>query len=310
MPSSTQSSTVLDWEAQAPSHRAPLRFELASVAKIIGPLLSIAIFIAAVLQFRALDLTQLQSVLPRSATFWLVFVGWYLAAPLADWVIFRRLWGIPASGILPLIGKGISNDLLMGYVGEVYFYDWARRHANLSASPFGAVKDVAILSAIAGNAATLLMVVAAWPFANLLPLGGHGHQLAISVAVVLLSSVIVMLFRGRLFSLPRSALRMIFAMQMGRIALTTGLSALLWHLALPQVEFSLWLLLATVRLLISRLPVLPNKDVMFAALAVVLVGHELDIAALMTMLAGVILTTHLVIGTGLLAGHFAQGRAR
>ena len=285
-----------------------MRLELGIFAKAFGPLLSIAIFITALLQFRSLDLAQLESALPVSATFWLVFAAGYLTAPLADWVIFRRLWGIPFSGVLPLVGKLIGNDLLMGYVGEVYFYDWARRRANLAASPFGAVKDVAILSAIAGNAATLAMVIAAWPFADVLPLGGHGHELAISIVVVLASSVVVMMFRGRLFSLPRPELRMIFGMQLTRIAITTALSALLWHIALPQVELGLWLLLATIRLLISRLPFLPNKDVVFAGLAVVLVGHELDIAALMAMLAGVILTTHLVIGTGILAGNFAQGQ--
>lgn len=311
MPPSSQSSVphtvTLDWTASISAEPEPLRFGIGMLTKVVGPLLSVAIFIAAVWQFRALDWAQLSRVLPASPAFWLVFAGWYLAAPLADWIIFRRLWAIPLSGMLPLIGKGIGNDLLMGYVGEVYFYDWARRHAKLTTSPFGAVKDVAILSAIAGNAATLAMVLAAWPFANLLPLSGHGHELAISIVVVLGTSALVMLFRGRLFSLPRAELRMIFGMQMLRIAVTTGLSALLWHIALPQVELTMWLLLATIRLLISRLPFLPNKDVVFAGLAVVLVGHELDIAALMAMLAGVILTTHLVLGTGLLAAHAAQG---
>jgi hypothetical protein len=164
---------------------------------------------------------------------------------------------------------------------------------------------------VAGNAATLAMVLAAWPFANLLPLGGHGHELTLSFAVVMVSSGVVMLFRGRLFSLPRAELRFIFAAQIARIMVTTALSALMWHLVLPDVALSWWLMLATIRLLISRLPFLPNKDVVFAGLAVVLVGHELDIAALLTMLAGVILIAHLVVGTGILAGHFAQqGRNR
>ncbi|HTI31030.1 MAG TPA: hypothetical protein VL405_02780 [Sphingomonas sp.] len=313
MPPSPQSSAAAaEWsQSFAPLDPEPLRIEVRTLARVVGPLLSLAIFIAALLQFRALNLHQVMAMLPATAGFWAVFALWYLTPPLADWIIFRRVWNIPVTGILPLIGKVIGNDLLMGYVGEVYFYDWARRRANLAGSPFGAVKDVAILSAIAGNAATLVMVFAAWPFAGLLPLGGHGRELILSIAVVLVSSAVVMLLRGRIFSLPRAQLRFIFAMQLARIALATGLSALLWHLVLPEVALSWWLILATIRLLISRLPLLPNKDVVFAGLAVVLAGHQVAIAELLTMLAGVLLIVHLAIGAGLLAGHFvAQGRDR
>ena len=48
-----------------------------------------------------------------------------------------------------------------------------------------------------------------------------------------------------------------------RIAATIGLSALLWHLILPSVALGWWLLLATLRQLVSRLPLVPNKDVVF-----------------------------------------------
>ncbi len=66
--------------------------------------------------------------------------------------------------------KRISNDVVMGYSGEAYFYAWARQRAQLVAAPFGAVKDVSILSAIAGNAVTLAMIAIALPVGrNLIP---------------------------------------------------------------------------------------------------------------------------------------------
>jgi hypothetical protein len=60
--------------------------------------------------------------------------------------------------------KRISNEVLLGYSGEAYFYAWARQRTQMVAAPFGAVKDVTILSAIAGNAITLIMMIAALPF--------------------------------------------------------------------------------------------------------------------------------------------------
>ena len=58
------------------------------------------------------------------------------------------------SGLIALHKKRISNEVLLGYSGEAYFYAWARQRSQMVAAPFGAVKDVSILSAIAGNAIT------------------------------------------------------------------------------------------------------------------------------------------------------------
>jgi len=79
-------------------------------------------------------------------------------------VIFRRLWRIPAEGAVALARKYVGNELLLGYIGEAYFYAWARQRAPLVGAPFGAIKDVAILSAMVGNAATIAIMAAAYPF--------------------------------------------------------------------------------------------------------------------------------------------------
>jgi hypothetical protein len=81
-----------------------------------------------------------------------------------------------------------------------------------------------------------------------------------------------------------------------RIAAVVVLSAWMWHLVLPAVEVTLWIVMATLRMLVSRLPLLPNKDVVFAGIAVFLLGNELEIASLMTLMAVLLLVTHLVVG--------------
>jgi hypothetical protein len=96
------------------------------------------------------------------------------------------------------------------------------------------------------------------------------------------------------------------AMHLLRIVVTTVLSAVLWHMVLPAVPVMWWLLLATLRLLISRLPFIPNKDVVFAGVAVFTLGHETDIAALMTMMASAILLVHLLLGVGLVASDLVR----
>ncbi|WP_255530308.1 hypothetical protein [Novosphingobium sp. NBM11] len=164
---------------------------------LLGPAISLAILGAVLLQLRELNWSMIWSIIPRSPLVWLVLAASYFAAPAADWLIFRRLWNIPAAGFIPLVKKMIGNELLLGYVGEVYFYDWARKHVKMEGSPFGAVKDVAILSALAGNILTLAMLALAWPLIGLLGFGKDGNLMAMSIGIVLLTSLVIMFFPQR-----------------------------------------------------------------------------------------------------------------
>jgi hypothetical protein len=125
-----------------------------------GPIVSLLILVVALDQFRGLDFAHLWTLMPTGIAFWAAFLLYYTAAPISEWVIFRRLWNIPLDGFGALLRKLVSNEILLGYMGEVYFYAWARRHAQITTAPFGALKDVTILSALAGNVVTLLMVAA------------------------------------------------------------------------------------------------------------------------------------------------------
>jgi hypothetical protein len=299
----------IEWAGPAAADPKPLRVRGRGLAAYVGPAISLAVLVAVATQLRTLDWRQIWSIVPASPLFWAIFAATYLTAPMADWIIFRKLWGIPASGFAALLKKLIGNEILLGYIGELYFYDWARKRADITTAPFGAVKDVTILSALVGNAVTLAMLAFAWRFLGVLQLGAGGRMLLLSVAVVILSSLAAMLFRRRLFSLPPSELRFVAWAHFGRIVASTILSAVMWHLVLPQVALIWWLLLATFRLLLSRLPLLPNKDIVFAGMAVFLVGHERDIGAMMAMIASCILGAHLVLGAGLMSADLA-GRGK
>ena len=112
------------------------------------------------------------------------------------------------AGFLALLRKKVYNELLLGYLGEAYFYTWARRRVSLDAAPFGAVKDVAILSAMAGNGVTLALLVVMLPMLGSSRLGLDTRMLVLSLGVVLVISVATMIWRRRVFSLPRGELVM------------------------------------------------------------------------------------------------------
>lgn len=262
----------------------------------IGPVISLMVLGAVLYQMRQLDYHEIVAMVPANPAFWIAFLLYYCASPISEWIIFHRLWSIPPDGFGALLRKLVSNEILLGYLGEVYFYAWARRHGRITAAPFGAIKDVTILSALAGNAVTLAMLLLAAPLLGQLHLGIEPRTFVISVGVVLLTSLAAMLLRNRLFSLPRNELWFVTFIHLARIGATIGLSAFMWHLILPEVEISWWFLLATLRQLLSRLPLLPNKDLVFVAVAAFLVGRDTQVDALMAMMASLILAAHLLVG--------------
>jgi hypothetical protein len=281
-----------DMIALVPQDRHPA-FNWTRVLTIVLSLLVIA---AALYQMRAIEPGNILRLVPASPSFWLLFLLGFMAGPLSEWFIFIRLWGVGPPALGALTRKLVYNELLLGYLGEAYFYAWARRSRQVEAAPFGAVKDVTILSAMAGNLMTLVMIVLAIPFLDLLPLGEHRAAIGWSLAFVVGTSLAAAAWRKSLFSLTPGELRMVFAVHVARILATTLISAALWFMVLPDTPIGWWLVLAAVRLLISRLPFVPNKDVVFAGVAVLAAGANLQLAELMAMMAGLILSANLIAG--------------
>ncbi|WP_340316417.1 hypothetical protein [Rhizorhabdus argentea] len=287
-------------EAVAISSRLPpLRLPDRRWQKWLSAAISLALLTAIASQLDKIGLTQLRNDLPKAPAFWCALGAYYLALPASEWLIYRRLWKLPAAGFAALLRKLVSNEVLLGYSGELAFYGWARARSGLSSAPFGAIKDVSVTSALAGNVATLVMIVTAWPYLGTLNLPMSRNELVGSIAAVLAITAAIGLLRGRIFSLPGRDLRFIMMMHLGRLAMTTLLSILLWHLGVPGIGISSLVVLGALQLLVTRLPLVPSKDLVFAATTILLVGGDSRIGALVALIAALVLATHLVVGAAL-----------
>jgi hypothetical protein len=255
-------------------------------------------------------MVTLRHMLPRKALFWLIFAAYYLSGPIGDWAIYRRLWRIPWSGFAALVRKLVSNELIFGYLGEAQFYAWARTRGNISGTPFGAIKDVALLSALVGNVATVALLAITWPLVMSDAAGIGLRDAFLSMGIVLLSSLAIFFFRQKLFTLPRRELWYIALIHSARTVWALVLGAALWHLALPRIPLAMWMVMSALRMLVSRLPFIPNKDLVFAGLAVFLVGLEPEIGTLMTMMATLTLATHVLVGGCFALADLARLEAR
>ena len=275
---------------------------------LVGAVLTVAMIGGLVHQLWGKGLGDLTRAVPASPWFYLVFALLYVSPPAFDYLIFRRLWGLPAAGFVALVKKRIANDVLLGYSGEAYFYAWSRARATLVAAPFGAVKDVSILSAVAGNTVTLLLVATALPFGRRLLSPDQFHAALVSGAVTLATSLPFLVFSRRVFSLPRPELWRVFWLHVARIVAGSLLIALAWHLALPEIGLAMWLFLAAARMLVSRLPLIPNKDLLFANFAILLIGRDHALGALMAFTAAATLVIHGVLIAAFSLWHVASAR--
>ncbi|MHB9878499.1 hypothetical protein ACSMXM_02380 [Pacificimonas sp. ICDLI1SI03] len=270
---------------------------------------STALLIAIVVELHDGGFDVLTRALPSMPAFYLAFAAGYIVLPLFDWIIFRRLWGLPFAGLIPLLKKRVSNDVMFGYSGEAYFYLWVRERPALTARPFAAIKDVSILSALAGNVMTLVLLLLAWPMLQGVTLAVEPQLLLGSGAIIIGISFAILLFGKRIFSLSRRDLGATFSLHMLRSMISTLFLAIAWYFALPQVGVEYWVLFAALRMVINRLPLIPSKDLLFAAAAVFLTDKGDAMGAVVAMSAGLFLATNLALGI-LLTGTDFIGQRR
>jgi hypothetical protein len=263
--------------------------------RVLAAALSLAMIVGLGVELFDEGLAAFEASLPGHPGFYIAFLLLYMSPPSFDFVIFRRLWGVPWEGLVALHKKRIANEVVFGYSGEAYFYAWARARMKMIAAPFGAVKDVSILSAIAGNGITLLMIVLALPFGATLLTASQFSTLAWSVVVMVAMSLPFLLFSRRVFSLERPTLWWVFGVHCVRLVAGSTLIALAWHFAMPEIGIGMWLFLAAGRLLVSRLPLVPNKDLLFANFAIILIGQGEALSELVALTAAMALVLHVIL---------------
>ena len=239
-------------------------------------------------------LSALRRTVPENPLFYAAFALLYMSPQTFDWLIFRRLWGLPLAGLAALLKKRVVNDVLpVPYAGDASFYLWARERMKMVSAPFGAVKDVSILSAIAGNAITLAMLTVALPFGRDLFTGEWWTRTLWATGGLAVMTVPFLIFSKRVFTLPGHRLRWIFAIHCTRLVFGSTMIAVAWHFAMPEVPVGVWLLLATGRLIVSRLPI-PNKDLLFATLAIQVIGRGEALSDLVAFTSALTLAVHVV----------------
>ncbi len=269
-----------------------------------------------VYKLRQIGWIEVLRSLPASPWFYAVFFVNYLSLPLCEVLIYDGLWRTGLKSLPALLRKRVYNESVVEYSGEAYFYLWARRTLAADDAPvFRVVRDVNILSALASYGVTFCVLGVV--LLNDSPVAGRQDSalmvkatVVAGVLVAVLLTVVVVLRRQGM-TLPLRAGARVAAIHLSRILVSMGLQAFQWHLALPAVGVGQWLFFLAVQMTLTRVPLLPNKDLIFAGLAVGLSARidapQPAVAGMLVAAAALQPATNLVVYLGSLVPRRHRG---
>ncbi|MEO1149892.1 MAG: hypothetical protein AAFW83_02780 [Pseudomonadota bacterium] len=297
----THFDQFMAWQKHARAN--PMVARALSVAQY---LLLVCVLIYLVVRFAQVGWADVMTNLPVSVWFYVFFALRFLALPLSELLIYQMIWEVPLGKHWPaFLRKRVYNFAVMGYSGEGFLTLWARRKLPLDdKAVVVGVKDNNLLSALASNLATVFMIVGLFWAGKLgaglaaLP-GGGGILFVLAFTSSLVLSVTVINLRGRLIALGPEKLRSVFAIHGARTVLIVVLHAAMYAAALPGAPLSAWLMFLALQLVLSRIPFIPNQDLVFLGAALSLAplvnASEAALAGMLLAEAGLSQLINLVL---------------
>ncbi len=273
-------------------------------------LLSVLLLGVIALELSKVDLAAAFAPRALPLLFWLAFFLFFMGSPFIEWLILRRLWHAPFSGFWAILRKMVYNEMLISYLGDAYLFAWIRRELPHVKAPFAVVKDMAIVSAFMGSVVTLLAIAVAWPLFPQIDEKGLGTSVMLGLSVPLASGGAIALFRNRLLSLPRGEIVWIGWACGIRVVGQNIAAIVMWWSLLPQVPLASWVVLAAIRMVSSRLPLVPNKDLAFAAVTVALFGPAGGIGPMIVMITTFVLAANILVAIGVSLASWGQAISR
>jgi hypothetical protein len=220
---------------------------------------------------------------PDAVSFYLVLFLPFFVQPVADLIIYRNLLGVGRTlPLIVLLRKRYLNSVMLEYSGEAYFFFWAQRNLDLGRGVLlHAVKDTNFLSAGAGLAIVWVMLLA------LVASGGvklpeflsANFWTFVSIGSVPLVPCVALVVGGRrVTTLSRGDIASTFAIHLARSVAVLSLEFALWWLSGALPSAAVCLEFVGLRLLVTRLPMMPSKDLLFVGIGIAAAGL-MDVSA-------------------------------
>lgn len=244
------------------------------VTRIVRGVLATAIIAYLAVRLSRLGWSEVVNALPRSPWFYLIFLLMYFTLPLTEAVAYSLIWNRPTWQLLPAtLRKRVYNREIAGLSGEISLYFWARRTVDgVSSRVFHGLRDNTIVASVAsvGFATTVLVVLLVTGTVALPPRIAQ-HQVGLGGAVLVMGSALITLavrYRKSILVLSRRLLVTVGLLHLFRLSVIHVLQVVLWAVAIPGVALNVWLTFLAMQIVVTRLPVLPSRDLVFVGVGI------------------------------------------
>ncbi len=247
-------------------------------AKGAQALLILGVFYYLTVKVAAIGWQDVMDALPTSPWFYIFVIAMYFAYPVGEWLVYRLLWGEVAHKRFDVfVRMRIYNAAVMSYTGEAYLGIWAHKQiGGRKRDIAGKIKDSQILSALSSNSLTIVLLAMLFASGRLGIFTGADPSYPTYVAIALgLSLVLIPLviwFRKQILSLDPVLTRKVFLIHFVRLTTVVALQVGSWAVVLPNVPMDIWLVFLTGQYVLTRIPFLPNTDLMIAGLGLTLLS--------------------------------------
>lgn len=226
-------------------------------------------------ELERLGLLRIWQSRPQGLLFYFVLLLPFFVQPFADLTIYRNLLKVPVP-LTVILRKRYMNAVMLDYSGEAYFFLWAKKHLTLQKGILiHAVKDTNVLSAGAGLVMVWLMLVALVTGGVMkLPafLTGNSWDLIAIGTLPLVLSVALVAGGRKVTMLSRAQIALTFAIHLFRSVASLSLEFFIWWISGALSTAGDCLMFVALRLLVSRLPLIPNKDLVFVGVGLAATG--------------------------------------
>lgn len=275
----------MNWSQRLSSAQERVRAVPPRVRKGLHYAFLAVVFLVLVWRTYNLGWASVLTSMPSSPWFYVIFAGIYMSLPMAEFVIYRSQLALPGFLILKqLLIKRVLNKELFGYAGDVYYSVSSARALEVDLKETGKiVKDVAIVSAISSTTWTLSFFCLYFVLYSLVTESREVMWAAqVGAAVLTLAIVATGAWlskrNARVYHILPSARMKVYFVMYGRLLVITALQILQWAVAIPSISLTHWMLYAASQLLVSRIPLIPGKDLVFAFIGIEM-GTALNLPA-------------------------------
>lgn len=251
-----------------------------------------AILILLVYQLYDIGFHDIIQSVPANPLVYVLAVVLFFVLPVSEHFAYGKFFNFKASESIPmLIKKRVYNKNLLSYVGEFDFYLWlTQKVPNQSKKRvFDVIKDNNIISSVASIvliSALLGILLLAYFSAD--DIGEYVLIFGYIIGYVLiLVAVIIVMARTKIYSLDLKDTWFLTWVHSSRILFISIIQIAQWYLAITDI--SLWELfvILSVQMVISRIPILPAKDLIFISGSIELTNYleisTSELAAIMVL---------------------------